>query len=308
MHTTRPHKTEQRSILITGANGFTGLHACHYFANAGYTVYALVRTPSKIPPHKNINERLCDLNDKQSIKKILHMIKPHFILHLAGQNSVPTSWSDPINTFESNVMCTAYLLDAIRTESNDSKTIIVGSVLQSNLSFPSSFQHPYALSKTIQTGLSGAYGSLFELDVIIANPSNLIGPGHSTGVCSLLAQKVARMEKGQEEKKLVVHNLLAKRNFLDVRDAVKAYGLLFSKGKTGEVYEIASEKMRSIGEITDILKQISTIDFEVHSLTEQQEITPMIYATAIKELGWAPAVPFDQSILEILNFQRKNIV
>ncbi|CAM5220447.1 UDP-glucose 4-epimerase OS=Ureibacillus acetophenoni OX=614649 GN=SAMN05877842_104142 PE=4 SV=1 [Ureibacillus acetophenoni] len=207
--------SKKKRILITGANGFTGRHACAFFADLGYMVYALVRKPATFP-HNNIQIILCDLEDKESIKNVIESTQPHFVLHLAGQNSVPASWSNPIDTLRVNIMCTSYLFNAIRTKNKDCRTVVAGSILQSNPSNISAFQHPYGLSKTIQSILSEVYASLYNLDVLIAKPSNLIGPGHSAGVCSILAQKIALMEQGKEEKKIVIDNLLAQRDFLDV--------------------------------------------------------------------------------------------
>ena len=218
-----------RRILITGANGFTGKHACTYFANDGYTVYAMVRTPIEFS-HENIKLVLCDLSNREALQTAIQTIQPQFILHLAGQNAVQESWANPIDTLQTNVLYTAYLLEAIRAETTTKcRTIIAGSMLQSNPAEPSTFEHPYSLSKTMQSLYGEVYGNLFDLDVIIAKPTNLIGPGYSNGICSILAKKVAKMEQGIEKKSIVIHNLLAERDFLDVRDAITAYNILFMK-------------------------------------------------------------------------------
>ncbi|MBK3494475.1 NAD-dependent epimerase/dehydratase family protein [Viridibacillus sp. YIM B01967] len=297
--------SNSKRILITGASGFTGLHACTHFSNIGYSVYGIVRKYSELS-QKNVQLLPCDLTNSKYIKRVVETIKPDFVLHLAGQNAVQVSWAEPLKDFEANVVCTTNLIDAIRTGSDNCRTVVVGSILQSNPSDPASFQHPYGLSKTVQTLLSEAYASIFELDVLIAKPSNLIGPGHSTGVCSILAKKVALMEKGQEEKRLFVNNLLAERDFLDVRDVVRAYEFLFSKGETRSVYEITSGKLRSLSEIINLLKGMSTVNFDIDYEIEKQELISTINPIATKALGWAPLIPFEQSMLDILNFQRRN--
>lgn len=295
-----------QSILITGANGFTGQHACTYFATAGYTVYAVVRKPTTFS-HENIQMVLCDLSDWESIQTVIQTTQPNFALHLAGQNAVQVSWENPIDTLVANVMYTAYLLDAIRTQTNKCRTVIAGSILQSNPAVPSSFLHPYSLSKTMQALYAEVYATLFELDVIIAKPSNLIGPGHSTGVCSILANKVAKMERGKEEKIIAVHNLLVERDFLDVRDAVKAYETLLLKGKSKKIYEINSGKTRSLNDIIHLFKQLATVDFEVKAELEQREKLIEINSLPLKKLGWEPKILFEQSLADILQYQRNSI-
>lgn len=81
----------------------------------------------------------------------------------------------------------------------------------------------------MQTIFAQVYAALFTLNIVITNPSNLNGPGHSARVCTILVKRIAQMEVGLEEPKLSIYNLLAERDFLDVRDAVAAYHLLLKK-------------------------------------------------------------------------------
>ena len=290
-------------IIITGANGFTGRHACTYFATNGYNVFAIVRTPTTFE-HERIQTVLCDLTDKASLQTTIQTIQPHFILHLAGQNAVQVSWERPIDTFVTNVMCTAYLLDAVRLQGSPCKTIIAGSILQANPADPTTFEHPYSLSKTMQALYSEVFSLLFEMNVIIAKPSNLIGPGKSAGICSILANKVVKMEQGKEPSEIVVHNLLAARDFLDVRDVVRAYEVLLLKGKVNTVYEITSGTTRHIQEVIEIYKRISIIDFQIKSEITQPETIREFDTIPMKLLGWSPSISFEQSLHDILQYAR----
>lgn len=291
-------------ILITGANGFTGRHACTYFAEAGFTVFALVRK-SGPPPHPSIQLVHGDLMDHASLQLICATIQPDYILHLAGQNAVGSSWTHPIETLEANLFGTSYLLEAVRTEAPRSKVLVVGSVLKSDPANLQSFIHPYGLSKTLQTLFAQVYASLFQLDVIIANPSNLIGPGNSSGVCTILAEKIAQMEAGLAEPKLSVYNLLASRDFLDVRDAVAAYHVLFEKGTSRQEYTVSSGNSVTMQEVTTLLKQLSDVPFEVEGEIEQDEISHSLPPDELRGLGWKPAISIKESLADILDFHRK---
>ncbi len=297
--------TDTPKILITGANGFTGQHACTYFAEAGYKVYALVRGNSSLS-QENIQLVRGDLTDREALRKIAAGLQPDFVLHLAGQNAVDTSWIKPVETLEANLLGTAYLLDALRTESSQSKILVVGSILSSDPADIDSFIHPYGLSKTMQTLFAQVYSSLFTLHVVIANPSNLIGPGHSAGVCTILAKRIAQMEVGLEEPKLSVYNLLAIRDFLDVRDAITAYDMLLKKGKVQTTYSVTSGHPVTLKEVTDIFQNISGVSFEVTSEIEEKESFCSISPVDLQLLGWSRAFSLQQSLLDILDFQRKN--
>ena len=293
-------------ILITGANGFTGQHACTYFVNNGYTVFAAVRNPT-VNFRQSINVVQCDLSNPTAVNEAIQSIKPDFILHLAGQNSVPASWKKPIESIETNVLCTAYLLDAIRLFHPKCRIIVVGSMLQSKFSDPSSFLHPYSLSKTMQSLFAEVFSHLSKLDVIIAKPTNLIGPGHSTGICSVLANKLAKLERGEGSKIIEIHNLLAARDFLDVRDAVKAYEILLLKGTTRKVYEITTGNVISVQDVMTTYERLMDVPFEIKSEVIQHEPVDIIQPTELNSLGWKPCIPFHQSLYDILQFYRMSI-
>lgn len=144
----------------------------------------------------------------------------------------------------------------------------------------------------------------FYLETIIIKPTNLIGPGHSNGVCSILARKVVEMKQNKSNKILEVNNLLAQRDFLDVRDAVKAYEILFKKGESGNTYEIASGKSYSLKEIVAYLKFISKVDFHVISIIDQLEEKIYVCRSRMLELGWRPFISLEYSLKEIINFYR----
>ena len=291
-------------VMITGANGFTGQHACIYFKKVGYHVIAVTRTKTEILSDHQISYEHCELTDKQSVFSLIKKTKPDFLLHLAGQNHVGKSWTDPITSFEANVMSTAYLLEAIRQENPICKIIIVGSTLQFNPNNLSSLLHPYSLSKTIQAIIAESWETLYGMDILIAKPSNLIGPGVSNGVCSILAKKVIDMELHDAEKILEVNNLYVKRDFLDVRDAITAYETLFKSGVSGEVYVVSSGKSRYLKEITDSLRLFSTIEFDIKTIHNSPEKTDEFTPSLLKSIGWEPNIPFEDSIISILNYYR----
>ena len=296
---------QQGKLLITGANGFTGQHACKHFLEAGYNLTLVTRNESTIS--QNVQLEQCDLRDKFAVNKLIEKAKPDYLLHLAGQNHVGDSWLNPIDSLEVNSFSTAYLIEAIRTVNPDCKIVVTGSALQYDPASIASLTHPYSLSKTLQAIISQAWSILYNMDIVLAKPTNLIGPGFSNGICSLFARKIVDMEEGTTSKVLEVENVLTMRDFLDVRDAVSAYEILLTKGKPGETYEIATGNNRTLGEIINEYRALTPIEFEIHSrvnvLKEQQlTITP----TNLYALGWKPVYQIQSSLKDILNFHRKN--
>jgi nucleoside-diphosphate-sugar epimerase len=284
-----------KTILITGASGFTGMHACHYFSQRGYRVVGISR---KRGSSTNWEMSTCDLQDKNDVEHIIKRYMPDFCLHLAGVNSVAQSWDDPLNTIEVNVIGTLNLLEAIRTIIPACKTIITGSALSGR-------NHPYAVSKQFQQMLSLDWGSLFNLPVIVAKPCNLIGPGHSNGFVSLLAKQIVKMEEIPRGETISVSHLENKREFLDVRDAVAAYEVLLLNGTNNTTYEIGSGQMNSLNDIALIYQSLIKKDLCFLSTNPTQDDPPDIMDTSkIRRLNWQPRFTLEESITHTLSYYR----
>ncbi|MDV7767704.1 NAD-dependent epimerase/dehydratase family protein [Peribacillus sp. CSMR9] len=295
---------QQGKLIITGANGFTGRHACAHFLKSGFDITAVSR--KKLNIEGKIHAESCDLTNGNDVNNLIKRTKPQYLLHLAGQNHVGESWLEPVSTLEANTMSTAYLIDAIRKQSPACKIVIVGSALQIDPISISSIPHPYSLSKTLQVLIAKSWAVLYNMDIIIAKPSNLIGPGLSNGVCSIFAKKIAEMEKMGTEKVLEVDNPNVQRDFLDVRDAVRAYDLLLRRGQSGETYDVASGTNRSLEDIIEGYRAVTTGEIKVNSqrndlIENKMAINPI----KLVNLGWKPSIPLESSLMDILSFHRE---
>lgn len=321
-----------RRLLITGAAGFTGRHAVAYFAAGGAEVTAVVRRAtaeaSLFPV--GAQQYICDLGDRKAVADMIGEVMPDQVLHLAGKNSVPESWRDPLLYMETNVMATLYLLEALRSRPA-SRILVAGSRLKYRPDSPAGPPHPYSLSKTLEELVSLAWGTLFKQPVLMAEPSNLIGPGPSTGFCSLLAQHIVRSEGAAAagESPPAAFRLSSRhtrRDFLDVRDAVRAYGYILDKGQTGTIYRIDSGVQRELGEIAGKLLVHAAVPVEMDWGPQQEEQraadSPSSAvpekppsASADREvqqgrednaavLGWKPETGLDRSLDDIIGYYR----
>ncbi|RAV22074.1 NAD-dependent epimerase/dehydratase family protein [Paenibacillus contaminans] len=295
-------------ILITGAAGFTGRHACRHFAAAGFDVYAVVRQGAGEPFDDGCRTLACELTDSSAVRKLVDGVKPDFALHLAGMNAVAESWKRPADCMETNLLATIYLLDAVRLAVPACRILAVSSML--NFSMTSGAPkppHPYSLSKTMQLLAAQAWAHLFGQPVLFAQPSNLIGPGPSNGLCGLLAKWVADEESGGASRPFTLSSYEEKRDFLDVRDAVAAYSAILQRGEEGAVYKIGSGLQRSLGDTVEAFKRRSAADLAV-TLRPNPLAPPdpdEVDLTFISGLGWRPAIPFEQSIEDALAYYRQ---
>ncbi|MDR0266997.1 NAD-dependent epimerase/dehydratase family protein [Paenibacillus sp.] len=297
--------TRKQVILITGASGFTGGHACRHFARQGMQVAAVVRLPPRGGAPEGIQYYECDLLDKSALEQLIRRLSPDYVLHLGGKNSVPESWESPLLYIETNVLSTLYLLDSLRSLPA-CRIVIAGSMLVYPLTPPFQMPHPYGLSKSLQQAVALSWGELFGQDVILAEPSNLIGPGPSTGFCSLLARHITTFENEGKGETFKITSKTTRRDFLDVRDAVKAYGLLFEKGRPGQTVRVDSGISHTLGEIATSMIYISGSQAPLEWGEEGASSATLAASPSghIRDLGWSPEISLETSLRDILAYFR----
>ncbi|EXX89137.1 UDP-2-acetamido-2,6-dideoxy-hexulose 4-reductase, partial [Paenibacillus darwinianus] len=167
-----------RTILITGAAGFSGLHACAYFASpagGGMKVIGVVRDAG----HARAVEvertcaslDVCELTDGEAVRRLLVKHRPDYLLHLAGLNAVGPSWNAPALFLESNLMSTVHVLEAVRRLANGCRTLVAGSLLRNEWPGGGAApdpRHPYGLSKTMQVSAVRCWHQLYGSDALVA--------------------------------------------------------------------------------------------------------------------------------------------
>ncbi|MGQ3478378.1 NAD-dependent epimerase/dehydratase family protein [Paenibacillus sp. TY11] len=319
---------EQRRpvIVITGAAGYTGMHACRHFAKLGWEVAALTRTAASVSEltllarddenlSPDVDTRgcitpyVCDLLDKKRLGEVIRQIAPDYVLHLGGKNSVPESWQSPLLYMESNVLSTLYLLDVLRPFPK-ARIVVAGSRLKTALQAPYHPTHPYSLSKSLQEAVALSWGALFEQSVMMAEPCNLIGPGPSTGFCALLAGYIVRTEcmKGQsatEAAPFRVSSRHAQRDFLDVRDAVRAYGVLLEQGVPGRVYSVCTGRIVELGNIVERMVALAKISIPIQWGDVAEPASTEAYrAKELEDMGWKPTIQLGQSLEDMIQYRR----
>ncbi len=110
-----------REVLVTGHTGFKGSWLCAILAMAGAKVWGLALDPPTDPnlyqlAHIGDSLRSCrmDVRDFSGLQSSLRTAQPEVVLHLAAQPIVRTSYEQPRETFETNIMGTVNLLEWVR--------------------------------------------------------------------------------------------------------------------------------------------------------------------------------------------------
>ena len=109
-------------VLVTGDTGFKGSWLCTWLLSLGAEVYGLSDRVYEQPnmfEATGLNERIkhyeCDICDGNKLKSIINEIKPNFVFHLAAQAIVSESYANPVQSFATNAIGTANVLDCLRS-------------------------------------------------------------------------------------------------------------------------------------------------------------------------------------------------
>ncbi|MEM8962179.1 MAG: GDP-mannose 4,6-dehydratase, partial [Acidobacteriota bacterium] len=124
---------------------------------------------------------------------------------------------------------------------------------------------------------------------------------------SNFAKQLAMIKAGLREPVIRVGNLDAIRDFTDVRDTVRAYYLGVTKGRPGEVYNIATGQGITIRELLDRLIELAEVDVKVE--TDPDRLRPsdveVLLGDASKfraDTGWEPEIPFDKTLRDTFDY------
>ncbi len=114
-----------KKVFITGHTGFKGAWLSQWLISKGATVkgYSLPPEPepnlySMLQLSENLDSEFGDIRDTNKINASIKSFDPEVIIHMAAQALVRKSYSDPITTFDTNILGTAIILEASKNLSN----------------------------------------------------------------------------------------------------------------------------------------------------------------------------------------------
>lgn len=312
-----------QSILITGGSGFVGSHLVEYLLESGESqIHITVYGSGNDFVQKLLSPELIhqiDLTDGDATSSLIKDLQPSQIYHLASFAATGQSFDQVGRTLQNNTQLQLSLLEAVRLQSPDSRLLTVGSAEEYGLShndeLPITEDHPlrpvnpYAVSKATQDLLAFAYTQSYDLDTVRVRAFNHTGERQTTQfVIPAFMEQIVAIEAGQQPT-LKVGNLDSIRDFSDVKDVVKAYVLLMTAGKTGEVYNVGSGVGVSLQQVVKQLQALAKVPIQVELDPARQRPSdvPATVAdiTRIEGLGWQPTIALSETLERLLNWWRE---
>lgn len=318
--------------LITGCDGFMASHLIEHILDReqGWEVYGTCR---RLADRKNIAHRLkeitvldMELTDPHSVLNAVKAAKPDKVFHIAGQSFVPSSWTSPAGTFETNAVGTVNILEAVRLTCEQAYVQIAGSSEEYGLVFPhecpidEDYQplrplSPYGVSKVAADLFGWQYARSYGMNITRTRTFNTTGPRRGEMfVTSDFAKQVALIEKKKKAPAIVHGNLDAVRDFTDVRDTVRAYWLLSDIRGSGDVFNICSGNRHSMSEVLKTLLGLSYFEKPISLHLDESRLrpsdVPLLQGCNSKlqtTTGWMPVYQFQDTMKDLLDYWRQRV-
>ncbi|MDD3813286.1 MAG: GDP-mannose 4,6-dehydratase [Desulfocapsaceae bacterium] len=328
--------------LIIGITGFVGSHLAEYLLSKGVEVGGYYEPLDDLDTIIKIKDKISLIGScvRDAIRS-----EPDFIFIMEPQKVAPGSNPYYVYGFDVNITGTLYIFDYIRYLNHNPIIILAGSseeygspplievremsgfmggpervkvnhtpkkVLKLPITEDFSL-NPISIhgaSKAAQDMLGYAYYKELGMKIIRTRAFDITGEGDQSSTASDIARQIVEIEKGNI-KELKVSSREIYKDFVDVRDVVKAYWLAATRGKPGEAYNVCSGKARSVQSVIDALRMQSTAQFEIiedKTLLKVSDV-PAIqgdHSKLSKLTDWKPEVGFAQTMGDLLDYWRNN--
>ena len=343
----------KKRALIFGVTGQDGSYLSKFLLKKNYKVYGVKRRNSSVvtsrldeiylEPHESSNFKMfySDLSDYPSIYEIIKKTKPHEIYNLAAQSHVAISFEIPNYTMDINALGTTRILEAIKNIQLKCKFYQAGSsemfgdVLEVPQDEKTPFNpvSPYAVSKVSAHWTTICYREAYKIfasnGILFNHESPLRGENFVT---RKIVRALVRI-KNNQQKRLYLGNLYAKRDWGHAKDYVEAQWLILQAKNPGD-YVISTGKQYSIKEFVNKVSKelkikilwkgsgIKTVAYLKDKNTKKRiivscdkryfrphDVNSLVGNSnkARKELKWKPKISLNMMIKEMIEFETKNL-
>ncbi len=188
-----------KRVLLTGHTGFKGAWLALWLRELGAHVTGLALPAATSPSLFSLlgaselvtRHHEADIRNRDAVHRIAQQTQPEIVLHLAAQALVRTSFRQPLETFETNVMGTAHVLDALRSNQHGLRVVVAVTTDKVYLNRewhypyrendPLGGHDPYSASKAACDIVIASYRQSFlaaqDVAVASARAGNVIGGG-----------------------------------------------------------------------------------------------------------------------------------
>ncbi len=315
----------KKKILITGFSGFVSRHLLAYLEenDSDAEVCGIDINPPAfdVSEFRNIRVtyRSVNLLELDAVKDLLAMFSPDYIIHLASFSSVAYSWRHPIECFQNNTNIFLNIIEVVQELHLKCRVLSVGSseeygnVSETDLPLREDSNllpcSPYAVARVAQEMLSHVYADSYGVDIVMTRSFNHIGPWQDTRfvIPGFISRILEIKNAGKSHGTIKTGDLSIIRDFVDVRDVVKAYYDLLLHGKSGELYNVCSGMGHRLSDIVD--KIAGMLGIEVNTVVNPEfvrlndnRIIIGSHEKISRDIGWEPVIPLDDTLRDMVAY------
>ena len=326
---------KNKKVLITGHTGFKGGWLCKLLLEFGSKVSGISLEADKISLYNllklynEVDSHICDIRKLENIDRIIKEINPDIIFHLAAQPLVIESYNNPLYTFETNIMGTINILEAIRKLNNlECAIMITTDKVYDNKEWAWGYREndslggndPYSSSKAcVELAVKSYKKSFFEnLNIATARAGNVIGGG-DFAKDRIIPDIVRAIENNEAVELRNPNSVRPWQHVLDVLYGylLTAYNLIknnknISANKNGELpsYNFAPiDNKRTVEYITKVfIESIGKGSYKIKTQDtnkKEMNILRLDSSLARKELLWEEKFDTDEAIKQTALWYRE---
>lgn len=317
-----------RRVLLTGHTGFKGAWLAHWLLALGAEVHGLALAPQADQPlhdwlglGRRLTGSILDVRDPDAVARVVADVRPELVLHLAAQPLVRLSYRIPLETFSTNVMGTAHVLDAVRQHAPGASVVVVTSdKCYENRERPEGYREdepmgghdPYSASKGMAELLVSSWRRSYSPasapgGIASARAGNVIGGGDFSAD-RIIPDCVRAMQASEP---VVVRNCRATRPWQHVLEPVAGYlwlgaclrqpALAPAPARVREAFNFGprDESARTVGELVAAFHATwpgATDDRTDAAAPHEAGLLHLDIAKACACLGWHPAWDFPTTV------------
>lgn len=315
--------------VVTGHTGFKGSWLAAWLGSLGARVTGLSLPPSMEPNHwdllaQDIDDVRGDVRDAGQVAAAFARTQPEIVFHLAAQTLVRESYSDPLNSWSTNVMGTANVLQACRlTPSVRAVVVVTTDKVYANREWHWGYREndalgghdPYSASKAACEILVDSYRKSFwgrDKPVLVASAraGNVIGGGD--WAADRLVPDLVRAV--YEHRTVEIRSPAATRPWQHVLDCLSGYLMLGQKLLAGDStyadswnFGPVAEDNRTVAQLLGSLNQHwSDLAWTATPSAGPHEAGLLLLdcAKARQVLGWRPVLQLDDALAMTANWYR----
>ena len=295
--------------IVTGGAGFIGSHLTERLLAEGHQVTVLdnfsngrIQNLAHLKGNKNLTVHEADVSCFEKILPFFNGVE--WVFHLAALADIVPSIEKPLDYYRSNVTGTVSVLEASRQSgvqrfvyTASSSCYGIADIYPTPETAAIRPEYPYALTKNLGEQCALHWGLIYKLPVISLRLFNVYGPRARTSGTYGAVFGVFLAQKLNGKPFTIVGDGTQTRDFTYVTDVVSAFLAAAQSDLKNEIFNVASSRPTSVNRIAELLGGEKIF---IPKRPGEPDITHADIARITRSLKWAPKVPIEEGVKNLL--------